>query len=114
MRGSWLRLVVRAASITGVWLMWSAATTVIGSMRHLQATRIDDDRVDLIDLTPGTAVARQVFGWIDTDGTGRSRSVRATLMPQACSVRSADCTVWPPLRPPTPRSPVPSRPITMP
>jgi hypothetical protein len=40
---------------------------------YLQATRIavDDDRVDLdLDLTPGTAVARQVFGWIDTDRNG--------------------------------------------
>jgi hypothetical protein len=41
---------------------------------YLQATRvaIAQDRVDLeIDLTPGVAVSRQVFGWIDTNRDGK-------------------------------------------
>jgi hypothetical protein len=41
---------------------------------YLQATRIgiDLDRVSLeIDLTPGVSIAKQVTGWIDTNGDGQ-------------------------------------------
>ena len=67
------RAVVGAALLAGAWLWWSAAPSAHRLDEYLQATRIavDYERVDLdIDLTPGTAVARQVFGWIDTDGNG--------------------------------------------
>ena len=67
MKRRWLERTVRAAAIVGVWLMLPAATTAHRLDEYLQATRVavDHDRVDLeIDLTP---VARQVFGWIDTD-----------------------------------------------
>ena len=73
MRRFWFRSVGRAASIAGVWLLWSGTTTAHRLDEYLQVTRIavDYERVDLdIDLTPGTAVARQVFGWIDTDRDG--------------------------------------------
>ena len=41
---------------------------------YLQATRVDIDlnRVNLeIDLTPGVSIAKQVTGWIDTNGDGQ-------------------------------------------
>ena len=59
--------------IAAVWLIWSAAPTAHRLDEYLQVTRIavDRERVDLdIDLTPGVAVARQVFGWIDSDRNG--------------------------------------------
>jgi hypothetical protein len=71
------RNVVQATLAASVWLMWPAAPTAHRLDEYLQATRIavDGDRVDVgIDLTPGTAVARQVFGWIDTDQDGEISS----------------------------------------
>jgi len=59
--------------IAAVWLIWSAAANAHRLDEYLQVTRIavDRERVDLdIDLTPGVAVARQVFGWIDSDRNG--------------------------------------------
>ena len=60
--------------VLGVWL---AAAPPAGAHRvdeYLQATRIalGIDRIDLeMDLTAGTAVASEVFRWIDTNGDGR-------------------------------------------
>jgi hypothetical protein len=59
--------------IAVVCLIWSAAPAAHRLDEYLQVTRIavNRERVDLdIDLTPGVAVARHVFGWIDTDRNG--------------------------------------------
>ena len=67
-------------AILGVWL---AAPAPAGAHRldeYLQATRlsIDIGRVDLeIDLTPGVAVAPQVFAWIDTNRDDRISDAEA-------------------------------------
>jgi hypothetical protein len=52
---------------------------------YLQATRlaIDVDRVSLeIDLTAGVSVARQVFGWIDTNRDGQVSSTEGRAYAQ--------------------------------
>ena len=56
--------------------VWLASLPLAGAHRmdeYLQATRlsIDVEQVDMeIDLTPGVAMASEVFGWIDTDRDG--------------------------------------------
>src|SRR5580658_9313359 len=56
--------------------VWLATLPLAGAHRmdeYLQATRlsIDVERVDMeIDLTPGVAMASEVFGWIDTNRDG--------------------------------------------
>src|SRR5580704_17875054 len=56
--------------------VWLASLPLASAHRmdeYLQATRlsIDVDRVDMeIDLTPGVAMASEVFGWIDTNRDG--------------------------------------------
>ena len=68
-----LRSLTVLVSVAGVWL---ATLPLAGAHRmdeYLQATRlsIDVERVDLeIDLTPGVAMASEVFGWIDTNRDG--------------------------------------------
>lgn len=47
---------------------------------YLQAVRvgIERDRVNVdIDLTPGVSIARQVTGWIDSDGNGEISSLES-------------------------------------
>jgi hypothetical protein len=62
--------------VTAVGCLWFAILPSARAHRvdeYLQATRlsIDTTRIDLeIDLTPGIALASQVFGWIDTSGDG--------------------------------------------
>jgi nickel/cobalt transporter (NicO) family protein len=57
-------------------ILFAALCPLAGAHRtdeYLQATRlsIDVERVDLeIDLTPGVAMASEVFGWIDTNRDG--------------------------------------------
>lgn len=70
----WVDRAVRGVSILGVWLLLPAAITAHRLDEYLQATRVavDRSRVDLeIDLTPGIAVAHQVFDWIDADRNGQ-------------------------------------------
>src|SRR4029434_5195861 len=58
-------------AVLGAWLASPAAAHRVDE--YLQATRlsIDTERVDLeIDLTAGSAMASQVFGWIDTNRNG--------------------------------------------
>jgi hypothetical protein len=52
---------------------------------YLQATRlsVDTERVDLeLDLTPGIALASQVFGWIDTNRDGEISSAEGQAYAQ--------------------------------
>ena len=58
-------------AVLSAWLAAPAAAHRVDE--YLQATRlsIDTERVDLeIDLTAGSALAYQVFGWIDTNRNG--------------------------------------------
>ena len=67
---NWRRLFAAFAMISA-WLATPAAAHRVDE--YLQATRlsIDIERVDLeIDLTAGSALASQVFGWIDTNRNG--------------------------------------------
>ena len=67
---NWRRLFAAFAMISA-WLATPAAAHRVDE--YLQATRlsIDTERVDLeIDLTAGSAMASQVFGWIDTNRNG--------------------------------------------
>jgi hypothetical protein len=60
-------------AVLGVWLAIAPPAGAHRVDEYLQATRlsIDVDRVDLeIDLTPGVALASNVFGWIDTNRDG--------------------------------------------
>ncbi len=65
----------RKSLIAAIVLLISC--TPLGAHRldeYLQATRVDIDvhRVNLeIDLTPGVSIAKQVTGWIDTNGDGQ-------------------------------------------
>ena len=55
-------------------LLHAAAVGAHRLDEYLQATRVDIDvnRVNLeIDLTPGVSIAKQVTGWIDTNGDGQ-------------------------------------------
>jgi hypothetical protein len=64
------RLFVSSA-VLGAWLAAPAAAHRVDE--YLQATRvsIDIERVDLeIDLTAGSALASEVFAWIDTNRNG--------------------------------------------
>ena len=59
-------------AVLGAWLA-SLRPPRIGVDEYLQATRlsIDIERVDLeIDLTAGSALASEVFAWIDTNRNG--------------------------------------------
>jgi hypothetical protein len=66
----------RSLLIPAVACLWFAILPSARAHRvdeYLQATRlsIDTRRIDLeLDLTPGIALASQVFGWIDTNGDG--------------------------------------------
>jgi hypothetical protein len=63
-------------NVWGFLILSAALVAPAGAHRideYLQATRlsIEVDRVDLeIDLTPGVALASNVFGWIDTNRDG--------------------------------------------
>jgi hypothetical protein len=66
------RLLVSFA-VLGAWLATLPPVAAHRVDEYLQATRlsIDIERVDLeIDLTAGSAVASEVFGWIDTNRDG--------------------------------------------
>jgi hypothetical protein len=63
----------RGLAALGVWLLLPSAGSAHRLDEYLQASRlgIERDRVSVeIDLTPGVAVAHEVFAWIDADGSG--------------------------------------------
>jgi nickel/cobalt transporter (NicO) family protein len=62
-------------AVLGVWLATPAPAGAHRLDEYLQATRLSIDlgRIGLeIDLTPGVAVAPEVFAWIDTNGDGQA------------------------------------------
>jgi hypothetical protein len=74
------RLLVVSFATLAVWLMRPAPAHAHRLDEYLQATRlsVDADHVGLeIDLTPGVSVAREAFGWIDTNRDGRISPVEA-------------------------------------
>ena len=65
------RRLLASFAILGACLATPAAAHRVDE--YLQATRlsVDIERVDLeIDLTAGSALASEVFGWIDTNRNG--------------------------------------------
>ena len=70
----------RGLAALAAWLLLPAAGSAHRLDEYLQASRlgIERDRVNVeIDLTPGVSVAREVFGWIDTDTNGSISSAEA-------------------------------------
>ena len=67
------RLAILTAALAA-WLVWPVPASAHRLDEYLQASRlsIGMDRVELeLDLTPGTATAATVVGWIDTNRDGR-------------------------------------------
>jgi len=72
-RAAWLRRAVRGALLL-VLLLGPSAVSAHRLDEYLQATRVavEGDRVSIeVDLTPGVAVAQQVFEGIDNDRDGQ-------------------------------------------
>jgi hypothetical protein len=68
----------RGLLILGAWLTTLPMASAHRLDEYLQATRlsIETDRVGVeIDLTPGVAMATEVFGWIDANRDGTVSSV---------------------------------------
>jgi nickel/cobalt transporter (NicO) family protein len=66
---------IMSFAVLGVWLATPAPAGAHRLDEYLQATRLSIDlgRIGLeIDLTPGVAVAPEVFAWIDTNGDGQA------------------------------------------